>query len=53
MKDVFPRDEDVIEDRQIIEFITRRRQRMLNGIVLNCAFAADDGDALVLTGVMA
>src|SRR5260370_25404572 len=40
MKDVFPWDEDVIEHRQIIELITRRRQRMLNGIVLHSAFTS-------------
>src|SRR5579863_6708752 len=46
MKNVFPGDEDVIEHRQIVEFVTGRRQRMLDAILVHRAFTADDGDAL-------
>ena len=45
VEDVFPRDQHVVEHHGGVELVALRRQRMLDRIGLDQAFAADDGDA--------
>ena len=46
VEDVFPRDQHIVEHHGGVELVALRRERMLDRIGLDQAFAADDGDAL-------